>query len=111
MTTTPRTSEADMSFSTWLRKHHNGALDDQLTAALRELAQRVQLEGRNGTLTLKLTLSEEAGGVIVAHEVKRVDPKVNTAAFYNVWPNGTLSRTHPNQPQLPEMGDHETSDQ
>lgn len=31
-------------FSEWLAAHRAGALDDQLTAALREVAEQVQLE-------------------------------------------------------------------
>jgi hypothetical protein len=69
-------------FSDWLAEHRSGSLDDELTAALVELAEKVVLEGKAGTLTLKLSLSEKGGGVIVAHEVKVTAPRVKTEAFY-----------------------------
>jgi hypothetical protein len=90
-------------FSDWLAEHRSGSLDDELTAALVELAEKVVLEGKAGTLTLKLSLSEKGGGVIVAHEVKVTAPRVKTEAFYFLTPDGGLSRRDPNQPLLPGM--------
>lgn len=87
-------------FSTWLAAHRNGHLDADLTATLGELAERVLFEGKPGSLTLKLSLSEKGGGVIVAHEVKATAPKVKSEAFYYV-DDGVLSSRDPNQPQLP----------
>jgi hypothetical protein len=87
-------------FSDWLAQHRNGHLDDDLTATLAELAERVLFEGKPGSITLKLSLSEKGGGVIVAHEVKATAPKVKTEAFYYV-DDGVLSSRDPNQPQLP----------
>lgn len=94
-------------FSEFLAQHHRGALDDQLTVALSDLAERVVMEEKSGSLTLKFTLSEEGGGVVLSHEVKVVEPKVRSSAFYNLHPNGDLSRRDPNQPQIPGTTDKE----
>ena len=100
-------SDSRPSFAEWLAQHRGGALDDDLTAELGELAERVLLHGKAGTLSLKLSLSEKGGGVIVAHEIKAVAPKVKTEAFYYV-SDGVLCRRDPNQPQLPGATDKET---
>lgn len=96
-------------FSTWLAEHRAGALDDQLTAALVEVAEQVALEAKNGSLTLKLTLSEKGGGVIVAHELKTTLPKVKTEAFYYLTAGG-LSTRDPRQPSLPGTSPQEMRD-
>ena len=97
------------TFATWLAQHRNGSLDDDLTATLAEVAERVLLEGKPGSITLKLSLSEKGGGVIVSHEVKATTPKVKTEAFYYLGDDGTLSRRDPRQPQIPGFTDKETS--
>lgn len=94
-------------FSEWVAGFGDGALDDELTAALQELADAVVLAEKAGTLTLKLTLSEKAGGVIVAAQTATAPPKSKREAFYYVAETG-LSRRDPNQPQLPGTEEQET---
>lgn len=95
-------------FSDWIAAHRNGHLDDDLTATLAELAERVLFEGKPGSITLKLSLSEKGGGVIVSHEVKATAPKVKTEAFYYV-ADGVLTSRDPNQPHLPFITDKENT--
>lgn len=93
-------------FSTWLRDYKGGAVDDQLTAAMSDVARGVQLLEKKGSVTLKLTLSEQGGGVVVVPEVKRDVPQPATSGqFFYVADDGSLSRRDPNQPQLPNMED------
>lgn len=91
-------------FSDWLADYGKGALDDKLTAALREVAEQVVLLDKNGTITLKLTLAPKAGGVIVAPRVSFQAPEGKEGGqFFYVTSDGSLSRRDPNQPTLPNM--------
>lgn len=96
-----------VKFSAWLARHRGGALDDQLTLELAEIAQAVQLEGKNGTLVLKLTVKQEANGLTVVEDVAPKPPKVAPSHFYFVDDRGSLVTRDPNQPQLPGTGDME----
>lgn len=95
-------------FSTWLRDYKGGAVDDQLTAAMSDVACAVQLLEKKGSVTLKLTLSEQGGGVVVVPEVKHDVPQPATSGqFFYVADDGSLSRRDPNQPALPGMVDQD----
>lgn len=100
MTTTPT------PFADWLRTYRAGALEDELTAALRTVAESVVLHEKKGTIALTLTLTEKAGGVVVAGAVlaKPPVPKSSEAFFY-LTPEGSLSPRDPRQPTLPGVGD------
>jgi hypothetical protein len=90
-----------MKFSEWLAGYGSGALDDELTAALEEIAEQVVLNDKTGGLTLKLTLGEKGGGVIVAANVTAAPPKTKREQFFYVDPDGGLASRDPRQPQLP----------
>lgn len=95
-------------FSAWLRDFKGGAIDDQLTAAMTDVARAVQLLEKKGSVTLKLTLSERGGGVVVTPEVKHDVPQPATSGqFFYVADDGSLSRRDPNQPQPPSMEDQQ----
>lgn len=87
-------------FSEWLSGYSRGALDDELTAALEEVAHEVVLSEKAGTVTLKLAMSEKGGGVIVAAQVTASPPKSKREAFFYVSDEG-LSTRDPRQPTLP----------
>lgn len=93
-------------FSEWLAEFGRGALDDELTAALMEVAESVTLQEKPGTVTLKLKLSEKAGGVIVEADVSSSAPRSKPSQFFYVDAmRGELTRRDPKQPQLPGTED------
>lgn len=92
------------TFAEWLAGYGAGVLDDRLTAALAEVAEQVVLVDKSGTVTLKLTLTAKAGGVIVSPKVTFTPPESKEGGqFFYVLPTGALSRRDPNQPTLPNM--------
>ncbi|MEM9513681.1 MAG: hypothetical protein AAGA42_02400 [Actinomycetota bacterium] len=94
-----------VSFAEWLAGHRGGALNDLLTLELAEIAQSVQLEGKNGKLQLSITLKPESNGVVVVEDVKATPPKPNPSSFCFVDEDGSLTTRDPKQPQLPGVGD------
>jgi hypothetical protein len=101
------TTTHDPSFSSWLAGYGAGTLDDKLTAALTEVAQQVALLDKSGKLTLTLSITAKAGGVVVTPDLKVAAPESKHAGqFFYVTPAGALSKRDPNQPTLPNMEDH-----
>ncbi len=98
MSTQPRERQ---KFSDWLRDYNGGALDDKLSAALAEVAGDVVLLEKPGTVALTLKIAENAGGVVVEHDVKATHPKSKNGQFFYVTTDGELSRRDPNQPSIP----------
>lgn len=96
-----------MKFSEWIESYGDGALDDDLTLALQEVAEQVVLHGRGGALTLKLKLVTKGDGVVVSADVVAAPPKTDRAIFYFAR-DGELTRRDPNQPQIP--GTEETKE-
>lgn len=95
-------------FSKFLAEFGGGALDDELTAALSEVADAVFLQETGGTVTLKLKLAVPkgtTGGLIVSADVDAKPPKSSRAGFFFVAEGGALSKRDPNQPQLPGVED------
>lgn len=89
-----------MKFSEWIEEYADGALDDDLSAALEEVAQQVVLMGKAGALSLTLKLSTKGDGVLVTADVNAKPPKHDRQLFYFAR-NGELTRRDPNQPQIP----------
>lgn len=96
-----------MNASSWLAEFGNGALDARLTAALAEVAQAVMLQGKPGAVTLKLSMSEKGGGVVVATAITTAPPKSKDEAFFYVGEGGEMTRRDPKQPAL--FNDQETT--
>lgn len=95
-----------MTFSEWLAEFGGGALDDQLTAALMEVATAVTLQNKAGTVSLKLKLGSMSGGVTVEADVVSSAPKSKPSQFFYVDDmRGELTRRDPKQPQLPGTED------
>jgi hypothetical protein len=95
------------TFADWLDEYGSGALNDRLTAALREVAESVILYDKAGKVTLTLAISAKGGGVIVSPSVKAAPPEGKEGGqFFYVASDGSLSRRDPNQPQLtrPDTG-------
>lgn len=101
MTTNPSNEQ---TFSAWLASFGAGALDDKLTAGMRDVASQVQLLEKSGSLTIKITMAPQGGGVIVQPKVTVSAPEAKEGGqFFFVTAEGLLSRRDPNQPTLPNM--------
>lgn len=95
-----------MTFSEWLAEFGSGALDDELTASLSEVATAVRLQGKGGALSLKLKVTEKGGGVIVEADVASSVPRNKPSGFFYVDElSGSLTTRDPRQPQLPGTED------
>lgn len=89
-------------FHQFITEYRNGALDDQLTAALADVARGVKMLEKAGSVTLKFKLSEQGGAVVIEHSMSHVVPQPKTTG--QVWfatEDGVLTRHHPDQPSLP----------
>jgi hypothetical protein len=97
-----------ISFANWLKTFNSGALDDELSAELDLVAEAVMLQGKVGTVTLKLSMKDDGGGLIVTADVNGKPPRSLRSAFFFRDPaRGGLSRRDPQQPQLGGMEDTE----
>lgn len=96
------------TFSDWLAEFGGGALDDELAAALSEVSEAVQVQGKKGTITLKLAVSQhKAGALVVDADVDTKPPKGpgRAAIFFFDPATGALTRRDPRQPQIPGTED------
>ncbi len=84
-----------MKFSEWLATYGNGALDDELTAALDDVSQAVVLAGKTGAVSLKLGIGEKGGGVIVSAAVDAKPPKSKREQFFYVSDSAGLTTRDP----------------
>jgi len=93
---------APTPFHEFIAEYRNGALDDQLTAALADVARGVKMLEKSGSVTLKFKLSEQGGAIVIEHSLAHVVPQPKTTG--QVWfatDDGVLMRSHPDQPRLP----------
>lgn len=94
-------------FSQWLFAQRNGATHAELTDALAEVARSVMETGRTGSVTLKIQIGKatKKGGhqMVVSDDVivKAPRPERDESIFFFDESNGALTRTDPQQPQLP----------
>jgi hypothetical protein len=89
-------------FSDFIKEFGEGALDDELTAALVNVTSAVRLHGKTGAVVLELKFAEKGGGVIVDADVAKSAPSTKPSSFFYVDETaGRLSRRDPRQPQLP----------
>lgn len=95
-------------FSEWLAEYQRGALDDELSAALEQVAHEVVMSEKPGKVTLTLGLSQKGDGVIVAAQVATAPPKSKREAYFYVSDEG-LSQRDPRQPELPFHTSEETT--
>jgi hypothetical protein len=96
-------------FADWLKTFNSGALDDELSAELDAVAEAVMLQGKVGTVTLKLSMKDDGGGLIVQADVNGKPPReTRSAFFFHDRKRGGLSRRDPLQPQMPGMEDQES---
>lgn len=91
------------SASDWLKVHAAGEIDRKLTDALTEVLAAVMDLGRSGTITLKLTVSQQDDAsvlVLPTVTVKAPQPSSRAQHFY-VDAERRLALADPYRPQLP----------
>ncbi len=90
-------------FAAWLQEHRSGALHDELSDALAELARAVGEHDKAGTLSLTIRIAPNgANTVIVTDDLKVKAPEAaRPASLFFTDGRGNLSRRDPRQPELP----------
>lgn len=89
------------SFTDTITDFSNGALDDELTAALGEVVDAVKLTGKTGTVGVVLKISSlDERTLTVEAALKVAAPRHNRTAVFFATDEG-LSRRDPNQPSIP----------
>lgn len=92
-------------FAEWLHEQRQGVLASELADGLNTLVDAVHTHGKQGTLTLRLTIkpaSTNAPMVTVSDEVilKTPEPERPTVIYF-IDDDANLSRANPAQPSLP----------
>lgn len=95
----------DGAFLALLQKHRKGGAITEASDLLRELNEAVQLTGKAGSLSLKLTVSPATrgqGAVVVVDELKLKKPEVDrdNGSIFFVDAQNNLVREDPNQQKL-----------
>ena len=94
-------------FDEWVREHSRGTLNEDMTAAIRNVVQAVTDLDKKGTVVLKLTI-EPAGRhgrtVAIGGEVEEKPPApAPELSVYFPDEKGGLHRNDPYQERLPEV--------
>lgn len=100
-------------FSDWITDHARGTVNDDLTAALAQVAEAVSHQGAAGEVTLKVRVEPAGpGGRTVATRctvtAKPPTPAPEVSIFY-VGPSGELIRDDPYNRPLPLEEDEHTA--
>ena len=91
-------------FAAFLQEQRNGSLHDDLSTALAELVASCVETGKNGALTLKITVAptKDESFVLVTDDVTVKAPKHDAKpALFFPDAHGNLLRRDPRQPELP----------
>lgn len=106
-TTTPTKEEAppiDPAFLQLMQQHRRGNCLCELSESLRELNKQVQLTGKGGSLTLKISVTPATslkGAVTVRDEIRITAPKTDKGgSLFYASADGALLRDDPNQQHL-----------
>jgi hypothetical protein len=103
-TGTPTEPRALKPITDWLNEHRDGELMIEATEVLTDLVRRVQTTGRNGSMSIVLTVKAAGDMVAVVDDVTVKPPKVDREVkSYFVDDDGNLSRSNPRQPELPGL--------
>lgn len=91
------------SASDWLKVHAAGEIDRKLTDALTEVLAAVMDLGRSGTITLKLTVSQQddASVLVLPTITVKAPQAASRAQHFYVDPERRLALADPFRPQLP----------
>lgn len=97
-------SRALRPITDWLNDHREGEFVIEASEAFADLIRRVQTTGRNGAMTITLTVKAAGDMVAVVDDVTVKNPKVDRLVkSYFVDDDGNLSRSNPRQPELPGL--------
>lgn len=92
-------------FSQWVADHRRGELDNELTAALAAVTERVAALGKKGTITLKIDLKANgpnARTIVAVDQVTISEPAPDReSAIYYAGDGGRLTRDDPYQQRFP----------
>lgn len=91
------------AFCAWLERFQRGAVADETTMAMAEVAAAARALGKKGTVTLKLTIEAKGSGrtVLVTAEVTSAVPQpAPEPSVFFVDDEGRLSRSDPFQLRL-----------
>ena len=95
----------DPRFSHLLHQHRGGDVLNDMSVAIREATEAVQLLGKPATITLKLVIrpaGKALGAVTVQDDIKMTLPKQDRpASFFFADDKGNLLREDPRQTRLP----------
>jgi hypothetical protein len=92
------------SFAVFIQDQRAGALHNELSEALAEVVQRVIDLNKAGSLALSIKVSPAGKGqaaVFITDEVKSKPPEDKQSFMYFSDGHGNISRSNPNQPELP----------
>lgn len=92
------------SFAIFIQDQRAGALHNELSDGLAEVVQRVIDLNKAGSLSLNLKVVPAGKGqaaVFITDEVKVKPPEDRQAFMYFTDGHGNISRSNPNQPELP----------
>src|SRR5581483_2935362 len=110
MSTTDRPTETLASedgialrpFNQWLLEQRGGLLHGELTQKLAEVVAAAVKTEKNGTLTLKIEVKPEEGGIVfVTDDIKVKVPELRGAVLYHTDEAGNMTRDNPRQTSLP----------
>jgi hypothetical protein len=89
-------------FTLWLDDHRDGALTDEITAALADVTAAVAQFGKPGSVTITLKIEPKGRAVAVADDVKVKAPAADRIGdIYFPDADGNLHRDDPAQQRLP----------
>ncbi len=95
------TDQNPQRFSTFIAEHRAGLADADLTSAMQEVAHRCALTGKAGVVTLQIKVSPKGDmlSIVDTLAVKLPAPPAEERLYW-IGSDGSLTRNHPNQPQL-----------
>jgi hypothetical protein len=103
-TTNPEAMPIETAFLQLMQKHRAGDCLHELGVGLRELTKAVQLNGKGGTITLKISVkpaSNIKGAVSVSDDITVKAPKLEKGgSLFYADSDGALHRDDPNQKLL-----------
>jgi len=95
----------DSAFLTLLQHHRSGQILSDLSAAMREVTEAAQLQGKPAAITLKITVkpaSNACGAVVVVDDIKtKLPTPEKKGSFFFSDDAGNLFRDDPRQKELP----------
>lgn len=103
-----------LMFADWLKAHARGSVNDEATAELADVVEAVTELGKDGKVTIEVTVQPSGRGgqsVILAAKVKTKKPEpAPEAGLFFVGDHGALHRNSPFHPQMVDLQTSEVID-